>query len=110
MGWPKDLEEFKKEESRLQIKFICFSPGEYVELLRRNAPDIFEYVQQHYQIKEAGLIEGANRLGYLILEKGKEKKGRDLIEGLSELSGRRETRAIYKVLGQYVFFYTIRPL
>lgn len=106
VGWPSDLEDFKKKEEKFGVRFVCFYPGEYFEAVRINQPAIFGYIQNHYRIREVGLIDTPDKLGYILLEKG---KGRNIKEALESLSGRLETRSIYKILGRYVFGYTIRP-
>ncbi|MFH0826275.1 MAG: glycosyltransferase family 39 protein [Candidatus Omnitrophota bacterium] len=107
-GWPKSLEEFKEKEKEYGIRFVCIYPGEYLEYLRKGHPDIFEYIESHYRIKEVGLQELPSRLGYLILERGP-PAGIKIGDALKSVSGKVQPRSIYKILGKYIFYYALRP-
>ncbi len=107
-GWPKTLEEFKEKEKEYGIRLVCIYPGEYMEYLKKAYPDIFEYIEDNYRIKEIGLQEVQNRLGYLILERGS-PGGKKIGEALASVSGKLQPRSIYKILGKYIFYYAVRP-
>ena len=105
MGWTDDLTDFMNKERRFNIKYICFYPAEYALLLQANNPTLFEYIQKNYHTKEVGLTEEPSKVYYIILEKG---YGSDPETFLKSFSGRKLLRTIYKVLGNYAFFYTLR--
>lgn len=105
-GWTEDLDDFKDKEKRFQIRYICFYPAEFGPALKTKNPPLFEYIQDHYHVKEVGLTEDPSQLYYLILEKG---DGSDPKTFLQSFSGARQLRAIYKVFGRYIFLYALRP-
>ena len=107
-GWPKSLEEFKEKEKEHGIKLVCIYPGEYLEHLKKTYPDIFEYIENHYRIKEVGLQEFPSRLGYLILERS-QAGGEKIGDALKTVTGQIQPRSIYKILGNYLFYYALRP-
>jgi len=107
VGWPNTLDDFKEKEKKYGIRFICVYPGEFIEVLKRNSPATFEYIDKNYRVREIGIIENPNRLIYLILEKGYEK-GKKIADVLQPISVRPEPRSIYKLEGAYIFFYAIR--
>lgn len=104
MGWPETLEEFKRVEEKFKIKYICFYPAGFLWETKAKNPAYFEYIQNNYHLKELGLMN--DQLNYFILEKG---KGADIKKSLESLSGTPEARTVYRILGRYFFFYTIRP-
>lgn len=106
--WSSVLERFKEQEKQYAIRFLCLYPGEYLEFLKRETPALFEYIETNYHVKEVGFTDAPVRLVYLILERG-DSKSRKIDEVLQSLSGRTETRAVYKVRGVYIFLYAIRP-
>ncbi len=106
-GWTEDLEDFKDKEKRFNVRYICFYPAEFAFRLKANNPSLFGYIQNNYHIKEAGLVAEQNsKVYYIILERG---KGSDPETFLQSFSGPRELRTIYRVLGKYIFFYSLRP-
>lgn len=105
-GWRDDFDDFKDIEKRLKVRYICFYPAEFALALKTKNPPLFEYIQNNYHVKEAGLTDEPNQLYYLILEKG---EGSDPKDFLQSFSGPRQLKAIYKVLGRYIFFYALRP-
>ncbi len=104
MGWPENLEDFKKEEEKFKIKYICFYPATYLWQIGAQDPGYFEYIQNNYHLKELGLMN--DQLNYFILEKG---KGGDIKKTLESLSGQLQARTVYRILGRHFFFYTLRP-
>jgi hypothetical protein len=105
-GWPYELGDFKEKESKFNIRYICIYPLDYLALLQSGSEQVFNYIQSNYHLKELGMLEEPNRLVYLILEKG---KGQNLRDSLGKISGQIRPRAIYKLFGSYIFFYTVRP-
>ncbi len=105
MGWPANLKDFQEKEAKFGIRYLCVYPFAYVELLSQNDPELFKYIQDHYRIKEVGFLGTSDQLYYLILEKG---KGGNLLEALKTFSGPLQTRAIYRVAGRHLFFYSVR--
>jgi 4-amino-4-deoxy-L-arabinose transferase-like glycosyltransferase len=103
MGWPETLEEFKKEERKFDIKYICFYPAAFLWQTQARDPAYFQYIQSNYHLKELGVVN--DQLNYFILEKG---KGEDIKKALESLSGRMEPRTVYRILGRYFFLSTIR--
>jgi hypothetical protein len=103
MDWPVSLEDFKEKEAKLKVRYICIYPSERTGLIDQR---IFNYMRDNYHIKEVGLTEQPNNIVYFILEKG---KGSDQENFLKSFSGKMQPRTIYKLLGRYIFFYTIRP-
>ena len=70
-GWSKDLADFKQKEKESKIRFLCIYPGDYVGLLKKDQPQLFEYIQDNYGIKEVGLQEvPPHQLGYIIMGRG----------------------------------------
>ena len=106
-GWVEDAGNFKKKEEAFRIKYACFYPPENLFQLKSSNPQLFEYIQKNYHIKEAGLTEEPARLYYFILERG---EGEDLEKALGTFSGAKQIRAIYKLLDRYIFFYSLRPV
>jgi len=106
VGWPSGLEDFKEKESKFKIRYICVYPLDYLASLGSGSEQVFNYIQGNYHLKELGMLEEPNRLVYLILEKG---KGQNLRDSLGKISGQIRPRAIYKLSGRYIFFYTVRP-
>lgn len=106
VGWTSDLEGFKKIEKEFGMRYLCIFPGEYLFMLERSNPKLFDYIQDNYHIKEVGLREGLKELGYLILERG---EGQKIKEFLKDFEGPLQPRSIYKVFGRFIFFYVIRP-
>ncbi|HAH20713.1 MAG: hypothetical protein A2Y00_06460 [Omnitrophica WOR_2 bacterium GWF2_43_52] len=106
MGWVDNLDDFKDKEKRFGIRYVCFYPAEFAHKLKTSDPELFEYIQAQYHLKEAGLIKEPQQVFYLILGKGAPAQGKGFLE---ELTGRIQLMTIYQVLGKYVFFYTIRP-
>jgi len=106
VGWTDDLEEFKKNEDKWNIRYICFYPAEFIHLLAQKNPILFEYIKDNYHFKEAGITQQPQQVYYLILEKGKISNSEDF---LKNLSGKIQLRNIYKLFGRYIFFYSLRP-
>jgi hypothetical protein len=106
VGWTEELDDFKDKEKRFKVRYICFYPPESAAALKARNQPLFEYIQNNYHVKEVGLTEEPSQLYYLILEKG---EGSDPETFLQSFSGTRQVRAIYKLFGRYVFFYSLRP-
>jgi 4-amino-4-deoxy-L-arabinose transferase-like glycosyltransferase len=106
VGWTDNLEEFKKNEDRWNIRYICFYPAEFIYLLAQKNPSLFEYIKDNYHFKEAGITQEPQQVYYLILEKGKIPNSQDF---LKNLSGKIQLRNIYKLFGRYIFFYSLSP-
>jgi 4-amino-4-deoxy-L-arabinose transferase-like glycosyltransferase len=107
VGWVSDLGDFKQKEEKFNMRYICFYPAEFVQKLRAEDPSLFAYLRDNYHAKEAGLTEEPSRLSYIILEKGKPKP-EEQKDYLQSFSGQRQLRTIYKLFGQYIFFYSLR--
>ncbi|MFH1876310.1 MAG: glycosyltransferase family 39 protein [Candidatus Omnitrophota bacterium] len=107
MGWPATLAEMQEKEKQYGIRLMCIYPADYYGVLQRNNPDIAAYIKNNYRVKEAGLIEKPNNLVYFILERGVE--GKTIENYLESAKIQLIPRAIYKVWGNYFFFYAIRP-
>ncbi|MCX5666992.1 MAG: glycosyltransferase family 39 protein [Candidatus Omnitrophica bacterium] len=105
-GWEDDLEKFKEREAKFNIRYACFYPAEYALSLQNTNPKLFEYIRDNYRVKEVGVVEEPRRLFYIILEKGKNP---DPATFLQSFSGAMRLRTIYRVVGKYIFFYSIRP-
>ncbi len=103
MDWPVGIEDFKEKEAKFKVRYICIYPSERAGLIDQR---IFNYMRDNYHIKEIGLTEQPNNVVYFILEKG---KGSDQKGFLKSFSGKMQPRTIYKLMGRYIFFYTIRP-
>ncbi|HNX81299.1 MAG TPA: glycosyltransferase family 39 protein [Candidatus Omnitrophota bacterium] len=106
MDKPASFADFKKFEQEYDIRYACFYPAEFVFTLQKNDPALFTYIQSTYHVKEVGLTGEPNKVTYIILERG---KGSDPKNFLQSFSGKFQLRTIYRVLGRYVFFYTLRP-
>ncbi len=106
MDKPKTFAEFKKYEAEYGIRYACFYPAEFIFALQTKDPDLFSYIRDHYHVKEVGLTGEPNKVTYIILEKGKGSNPQDF---LKSFSGKFQLRTIYRVMGRYVFFYTLRP-
>ena len=106
VGWDDNLAAFKEKEQKFNIRYICFYPAEYARALQANNPSLFEYVRNNYHVKEVGLTQDPQQLYYIILEKG---EGSDPKDFLQSFSGPMRLKTIYKMFGQYVFLYTLRP-
>ncbi len=107
VGWVSDLEDFKKKEKKFNMRYICFYPVEFTQKLKADNPSLFAYLRDNYHTKEVGLTEEPGRLSYVILEKGKPKP-EEQKNYLQSFSGQRQLRTIYKLFGQYIFFYSLR--
>ena len=107
VDWPLGFQDFKDKENKFKIRYIGFYPSEYLFALENNSPELFSYIQNNYHIKEVGMLEESGRLAYFILEKG---TGQNLKDSLRKLSGQVRPRAIYKLFGRFIFFYTVRPV
>lgn len=105
MGWESDLEAFKNKERKLNIRYICFYPAEFAQTIKFGNPKLFDYIQNNYHTKEAGLTLEPQHFFYIILEKG---EGSDSKTFLQSFEGQARIKTIYKLFGKYVFFYTIR--
>jgi len=105
VGWPSNFKDFQEKENRFKIRYICVYPLQYLASLESESPELFNYIQGNYHLKELGMLEEPNRLIYAILEKG---KGQNLRDALGNISGQIRPRAIYKLFGRYIFFYTVR--
>ena len=105
VGWPSNFKDFKEKESKFNIRYICIYPLQYLASLESGSAELFNYIQNNYHLKELGMLEEPNRLIYAVLEKG---KGQSLKDALQNISGQIRPRAIYKLFGRYIFFYTVR--
>lgn len=106
MDKPASFADFKKFEKEYDIRYACFYPAEFVFALQSKDPELFTYIQSNYHVKEVGLTGDPNKVTYIILERG---KGSDAKDFLKSFSGKFQLRTIYRILGRYVFFYTLRP-
>jgi 4-amino-4-deoxy-L-arabinose transferase-like glycosyltransferase len=107
VGWVSDLDDFKKKEEKFNMRYVCFYPAELSQQLKADNPSLFAYFKDNYHVKEVGLTEEPSRLSYIILEKGKPKP-EEQKDYLQSFSGQRQLRTIYKLFGQYIFFYSLR--
>lgn len=105
MGWPENLEDFKKKEEKFKVKYACFYPIEYAHILRTKDPELFKHIEDTYKVKEIGYAEEASRPVYIILEKGRTQADASFLEGFN---GHSQLRTIYRMFGRFVFFYTVR--
>jgi len=105
-GWEDDLEKFREMEKKFDIRYACFYPAEFALSLQNTNPKLFKYIRDNYHVKEVGVVEEPRRLFYIILERG---KGSDPATFLQSFSGPMSLRTIYRVIGKYIFFYSIRP-
>lgn len=105
MGWPEGLEDFKRKEDKLGIRYICFYPIEYAHILRSKDSALFNYIESAYRAKEIGYAEDASRPVYIILEKGRAEGEKSFLD---EFGGHSQLRTIYRMFGRYVFFYAVR--
>jgi 4-amino-4-deoxy-L-arabinose transferase-like glycosyltransferase len=106
VGWSNNLEEFKKQENKFNIRFICIYPVNFLESLSRDAAALFKYIEENYQVKEVGFLDSPRQVVYIILQRG---KGGDLKAELKSISGVMKLRTIYKLFNRYIFFYSVRP-
>ncbi|OGW75500.1 MAG: hypothetical protein A2Z72_02780 [Omnitrophica bacterium RBG_13_46_9] len=105
-GWTYDLEDFKDKEKKFGVRYVCIYPVESVYSLKENSPELFNYIQTNYHMKEAGLTDEPERLFYLILEKGETPRPQNILESIS---GKKYLKTIYRVSGKYIFFYVLKP-
>lgn len=108
VGWPATLQDMLDTEKKYGVRFVCFFPGDFFHMFRQQNPDMFAYIEKNYVVREVGLLENPDRLGYMIMEKSPPKKPLD--ETLKQLAGRKEPRSIYRVFGRFIFFYSLRPV
>jgi len=106
MGWPTGMEDFKEKEKKFKIRYLCIFPAEFFETLREKNAQLPVYIEDNYSLKEVGLNETRDKVGYLILERGKGQSIKDALQGFS---GKVQPRAIYKLYGRYIFYYSARP-
>lgn len=99
-GWTNILKDFKENEAKYNIRYICVYPFEYLELLNQH-PDILNYIQANYHLKEIGVLRNTSALIYLILEKG---CGENIKERLLSLRGDIKITKTYDVAGKRFFF------
>lgn len=107
-GWPANLEDFKEKEEEFKIRYICIYPAEFLETVKES-PSLLSYIQDNYRIKELGLIKrgvATYKIVYFILERG--SGGIDIKKTMNSNFDKINLRKIYKVLGNTVFFFTIR--
>ncbi len=109
MGWPKDLEEFKEKEKKFDIRFVCIYPVEYFGLLKKNSPQIAQYLEESYLVKEIGLVDNPPRAVYYILQRGTDETKSIKNYFAKSFSGKTTPRNIYKIGGKFVFFYSLEP-
>jgi hypothetical protein len=105
-GWTFNLKEFKEKEDKFKIRYLCVYPAQYLELIAKNSPELFSYIQGNYHIKEAGVLDIPNQLVYLIFERGSGQELKDL----QSISGPIQLKTIYKIFGRLIFFYTVSPV
>lgn len=106
MGWESDLVAFREAERRLNIRYICFYPAEFAQTIKSGNPKLFDYIQNNYHVKEAGMTMEPQQFFYIILEKG---EGSDPKTFLQSFEGQARIKTIYRLFfDKYVFFYTIR--
>ncbi|MCM8757675.1 MAG: hypothetical protein NC903_01265, partial [Candidatus Omnitrophica bacterium] len=105
MGWTDDSEEFKRKEAQWRIRYICVYPAEFIHLLERNNPGLFNYIKNNYHFKEIGLTREPEQIYYLILEKGASGNPDDF---LKKFSGKLTLRNTYRIFARYIFFYSLR--
>jgi len=106
VGWVEGLDDFKEKEKKFGVRYVCFYPAEFAPKMAVNDPELYKYIESNYHLKELGLVEDPRKFHYIILEKG---KGSDPETFLKSFSGTKELRTIYRVVGNYVFFYALRP-
>jgi hypothetical protein len=104
-GWTDDTEDFKRQEQRFGIRYICFFPAAYAFRLQQENKDLFAHIRDNYHAIEMGVLEGQKQPAYVIMERG---KGEDSDSFLNSFSGLRRLRGIYKVFDNYIFFYAVR--
>jgi hypothetical protein len=104
-GWSFNLKEFKEKEDKFKIRYICIYPAQYLEIIAKNSPELFDYIQGNYHIKEAGVMETPSQLVYLIFEKGSGQ----VLKDQESISGPIQLKTIYKIFGRYSFFYAVSP-
>ncbi|MFA5157407.1 MAG: glycosyltransferase family 39 protein [Candidatus Omnitrophota bacterium] len=107
VGWASGLEDFKQKEQKFNMRYVCFYPAEFAQVLKAEQPDLFNYLKDNYHVKEVGLTEEPGKLAYIIMERGKPKP-EEQKEFLQSFSGNRQLRTIYKLFGRYIFFYSLR--
>jgi len=105
MGWPENLEDFKKKEEKFNVQYACFYPIEYVHILKTKDPELFKHIEDTYKVKEIGYAEEASRPVYILLEKGRGQADESFLAGFN---GNSQLRTIYRMFGRFVFFYTVR--
>ncbi|MCM8792534.1 MAG: glycosyltransferase family 39 protein [Candidatus Omnitrophica bacterium] len=105
MGWIDDAGEFKEIEEKWKIRYICIYPAEFIHLLEKNNPILFDYIKNNYHFKEIGLTREPEQIYYLILEKGIPV---DPDNFLRNFSGKLTLRNTYRIFSRYIFFYTLR--
>ncbi len=107
MGWPKTLDEFKKNEKKFGIKYICFYPYLFMRDFRKNSPEFFKYITSNYHIKEKGFLKRYKKLhiAYLILEKN---NGLNFANASVLAQKDIKLRKTYNVFGRIIFCYSLR--
>lgn len=106
VGWEPDVQAFKEKERKFNVRYVCFYPAEFARSLKESNAPLFEYIQNNYHVKEVGITDEPANIFYLILEKG---EGSDPKTFLQSFNGTRQLRTIYKPMGKYIFFYSLRP-
>lgn len=106
MGWPKTLAEFKVNEKKFGIKYICFYPYFFMRDLKENSPEFFKYIDSNYHTKEEGFVKTSNTMypAYLILEKNNGLN----FTNVSEFAQKgMELRKTYKIFGKLTSCYSL---
>lgn len=105
-GWVSDLAAFQEKEKKFKIRYICAYPPEYLLRLKFENPELYNYIDKNYFIKEAGLVQSPHQVFYLILEKSRPGYPAGIKE---DISGPAAIKTIYRIFGHLSFFYVIRP-
>jgi len=61
-GWVDKLVDFKATEQKFNIRYICIYPADFAHALKINNPELFNYIQDNYRVKEVGIIEDPRQI------------------------------------------------
>ncbi|GEM_PF-1135242 len=106
VGWASNLNDLKGKETKFSIRYLCVYPADFIRMMQSKDPAMYDYISRNYTVKEVGMTQEPHNVYYLILEKGEASDPKVFLESLS---GQARVKTIYRISGNYVFFYVIRP-
>jgi len=104
-GWQDKFKDFIATEKKFKIRYVCIYPVEFIFRLKKYNPEIFEYIESNYHLKEVGFTKDPDKIHYIILEKGNSFHLEDFLKNFSfEIEGK--LRRVYRLPFRYKIFYT----